>query len=132
MGQVRHGCARHLVCHQGFVECGDVLWFIEVCEECSNLAGILCPVGAEAMAVMVDMHHVEAAIALFEPNGLMVRDEHKATNLLDLLHRLVFVFHHRVFLGDESFDRVSLVSPRWQVELLIDHQLLFEHGRVKA
>ena len=110
----------------------DVLWFIEVCEECSNLAGILCPVGAEAMAVMVDMHHVEAAIALFEPNGLMVRDEHKATNLLDLLHRLVFVFHHRVFLGDESFDRVRLVSPRWQVELLTDHQLLFEHGRVKA
>ena len=109
MGQVHHGCARHLVCHQGFVECGDVLWFIEVCEECSNLAGILCPVGAEAMAVMVDMHHVEAAIALFEPNGFVVRDEHKATDLLDLLHGLVLVLHHRVFFGDESFDRVSLV-----------------------
>ena len=72
-----------------------------------------------------------SAITLFEPDGFVVGDEDKAADFLDLLHRVDLVLYHRLFFCDEGLDRVGLIGPRGQVELLTDHQLLFQHRALK-
>ena len=47
-----------------------MLSILKVGEECGNLAGILATIGAKAVSIVIDMHHVEARSPCLSQTGL--------------------------------------------------------------